>query len=52
MGWKIWSVQELLSPTDRYEGRYFSSRKAVHDMELVEHDTYSCFRVLKDFCFS
>ena len=34
------------SPTDK-EGRYFFSREAVHDVELTEHELFSCFGVVK-----
>ena len=36
-GWKIWSLQE--SPPEN-EANVFFQKRAVHDMEPVEHETF------------
>ena len=34
-GWKVWSVKNIVAHW--YTGRFFPSRKAVHDIEVIEH---------------
>ena len=36
MGWKFWSVQKFISPTDN-KADISSSRNAAHDIELSKH---------------
>ena len=38
----------LFFQTDK-QGKYFPSRKVLYDTELIEHDLFSCFRVLAGF---
>ena len=45
MGLKIWSVQKCFYSTAK-KADTFSSRKVVHDVELIEHEFFCCFGVL------
>ena len=48
--WKIFNAITFLSLINKAHN-YFSSQKAVHDIELNKHELFSCLRVLEVFYF-
>ena len=38
-GWNIYTVQEPFPACDK-QGRYFSSQKAVHNVQFIQHDFF------------